>query len=196
MTVVVIDNRDSFVWNLVEYLSMIESDVRVIPNTITSDLLERRFGSDLKGIVISPGPGTPHRKEDVGNCIEVIRNFSEIPMLGICLGHQALGFAFGARIRLSPSGPVHGKTSMVFHDRKTVFRGLPEPMEVGRYHSLVVENPPHEMKVSARSANGIIMAMRHNERPLEGVQFHPESVLTPEGYQLIENWYEEYVNRS
>jgi anthranilate synthase component 2 len=192
MTVVVVDNKDSFVWNLVEYLSRIESDVKVVSNIITSAFLEKRF-SNLKGVVISPGPGTPRRKRDVGSCIEIIKNLVEIPILGICLGHQALGFAYGAEIKLSPSGPVHGKISKIFHDRKTIFKGLPEPMRVGRYHSLVVENPPRIMEVSARTSDGIIMALRHKNRPLEGVQFHPESVLSPQGFLLMENWYNEYI---
>ncbi len=195
MTIVVIDNRDSFVWNLVEYLSKIDPDVRVVPNTIAPTLLMKKF-NNLEGIVISPGPGTPRRKKDVGNCMEIIKNFVEIPVLGICLGHQALGFAYGAEIGLSPSGPVHGKVSEIYHDGETIFRGLPNPLKAGRYHSLVVENPPSIFKISARTSDGIIMAVRHRKRPLEGVQFHPESVLTPEGFQLMENWYEEYINKS
>ncbi len=188
MKVLFVNNKDSFVWNLVDYVSMFEPDTVVVPNTISLGEVEM-IGPDA--IVISPGPGNPHNPADIGTCIDIIKRFGpEIPILGVCLGHQAIAVAYGARVVHSPSGPVHGKTSEVIHSKSGIYEGLPSVIIGGRYHSLVVDETslPDELEVTARTGDGIIMGIRHREYPVEGIQFHPESVLTGDGLKIIENF--------
>jgi para-aminobenzoate synthetase component 2 len=184
-SILVVDNYDSFVYNLVQYLAELGASVRVKRNdeVDSDDLADMK----LDGVLISPGPGYP---SGAGNCIEIVRYCftHSLPMLGVCLGHQALGEAFGAQIVPAPE-LVHGRSSLVEHSNVGVFVGAPSPLVAGRYHSLVVssESLPDLFEVTARSGD-LIMGMRHREAPLEGVQFHPESVLTQDGYLLLANW--------
>jgi para-aminobenzoate synthetase component II len=184
-SVLVIDNYDSFVYNLVQYLEELGATVTVRRNDVVdaSDVAEM----DIDGVLISPGPGYP---ASAGNCIEIVQRCAEdkLPLLGVCLGHQALGEAFGAQIVPAPE-LLHGRSSLVEHDNVGVFAGVPSPLVAGRYHSLVVstEELPEVFEVTARSGE-LIMGLRHREAPLEGVQFHPESVLTQDGYLLLANW--------
>ncbi len=184
-SILVVDNYDSFVYNLVQYLGELGASVRVARNDeVASDDLA---DMELDGVLISPGPGYPR---NAGNCIEIVRYCfaHSLPMLGVCLGHQALGEAFGAQIVPAPQ-LVHGRSSLVEHSNAGVFVGAPSPLVAGRYHSLVVssESLPDLFEVTARSGD-LIMGIRHREAPLEGVQFHPESVLTQDGYLLLANW--------
>jgi anthranilate synthase/aminodeoxychorismate synthase-like glutamine amidotransferase len=180
-----IDNYDSFTYNLFQYLSELGEDVRVARNDQVS-LDEIRALSPGR-IVISPGPGTP---EEAGISNDVIRRFGgEIPILGVCLGHQCLGYAYGGKV--SRAGEVmHGKSSLVHHDGKGVFSGLESPFPAIRYHSLAVEpiGLPDCLEISARTENGVIMGLRHREFPVEGVQFHPESIMTKVGKDLLRNF--------
>lgn len=187
--VFVLDNYDSFTYNLVQYLGELGQDVEVRRNdTVTvSDVEHLR----PERIVLSPGPCTP---QEAGISIELIRRFAgKTPLLGVCLGHQAIGAAFGGNIIRAPK-LMHGKTSPVAHDGKTIFRDLPSPLTATRYHSLIVEEKtlPHELEISARTTDSdgshVIMGLRHRRYPVEGVQFHPESVLTTEGKHLIQNF--------
>jgi para-aminobenzoate synthetase component 2 len=181
----VIDNYDSFVYNLVQYVGELGATVEVVRNDKV-DANDVARGS-YDGVLVSPGPGHPR---SAGNCLEIIRYCAQVdlPMLGICLGHQALGEAFGADVVSAPE-LLHGRSSVVEHDATGVFAGLPNPMIAGRYHSLVVEATtlPACFEVTATSGR-LIMGMRHVSAPLEGVQFHPESVLTQHGYRLLANW--------
>jgi anthranilate synthase/aminodeoxychorismate synthase-like glutamine amidotransferase len=183
MRVLVVDNYDSFTYNLVQYLGELGAEVEVVRNDhATVDALLLR-GYDR--VIVSPGPCTP---DEAGISIEVLRRFpaAGIPVLGVCLGHQALGQAYGGRVIRHK--PIHGKTEPVEHDGRTVFAGLESPLTVGRYHSLVVaEELPDELEVSARGG-GVIMALRHKTLPAEGIQFHPESVLTEHGHDLLRNF--------
>ena len=183
--VLVIDNYDSFTYNLVQYLGELGAKVEVRRNDQTTlDEIERM---DPERIVISPGPKTP---TEAGICIELIRKFSgRKPILGVCLGHQAIGQAFGGEVVRAPV-IMHGKTSPVSHDGKTVFAGLPNPFPATRYHSLIVDRRglPEFLEISATSPDGLIMGLRHREMKVEGVQFHPESVLTDAGKQLLANF--------
>ena len=182
--ILVIDNYDSFTYNLVQYLGDLGEDLMVFRNDkVTLDKIARMNPSLL---VISPGPGGPL---DAGISCSAIRKFAgKIPILGVCLGHQAIGAVFGGKVVLADR-LMHGKTSPVYHDNGGVFRGLPNPMEAGRYHSLVIarRSLPPELKLTAWTEEGEVMGVRHAEYPVEGVQFHPESVLTPAGKDLLAN---------
>jgi anthranilate synthase/aminodeoxychorismate synthase-like glutamine amidotransferase len=184
--VLVIDNYDSFTYNLVQYFGELGAAVAVRRNDEVT--LDDVATLDPDRIVISPGPGRP---EEAGISLDVIRRFGpERPLLGVCLGHQAIGLAFGGRVVRAPA-PIHGKTSLVEHDSLGVFAGLASGVEVGRYHSLVVaaEDLPTDLVVAARTRDDqLIMGLRHRQWPIHGVQFHPESVLTPEGRQLLRNF--------
>ena len=187
--VFVLDNYDSFTYNLVQYLGELGAEVEVRRNDqVTVEEIETMRP---ERIVISPGPCTP---QDAGISIELIRHFAgKIPVLGVCLGHQAIGEAFGGSV-VRAAHLMHGKTSAVVHDNKSIFRGLPMPMTATRYHSLIVEEAglPPELEVSAwtteKDGSRTIMGLRHKEFPVEGVQFHPESVLTEAGKRLVENF--------
>jgi para-aminobenzoate synthetase component 2 len=185
--VLVIDNYDSFVYTIVGYLRHMGAETRVVRNDVP-DAVD--MVGDFDGVLVSPGPGTP---KDAGCSDAVIARCAEtgIPMLGVCLGHQALGEVFGARVSHAPE-LMHGKTSEVIHDGKGLLAGLPSPFTATRYHSLAVEpdTVPDELEVTATTASGIVMAMRHRTLPLDGVQFHPESVLTQGGHRLLANWLE------
>ncbi len=184
--ILLVDNRDSFVWNLAEYASIFD-EVKVVPNTITVAEVRK---IDPDGIIISPGPGSPESKRDVGNSPEIVLEI-EVPILGVCLGHQIIGHVFGGKV--GRVKPLHGKSSLVKHDGKTIFSGVKNPLEAGRYHSLAVLEVPKGFEVSAISlSDGVIMGIRHKSKPIEGVQFHPESVLTEyhsgEGLKIIKNF--------
>jgi anthranilate synthase/aminodeoxychorismate synthase-like glutamine amidotransferase len=183
MRVLVVDNYDSFTYNLVQYLGELGAEIEVVRNdhATVDDLLVRGYDR----MIVSPGPCTP---DQAGISLEAVRRFpaAKIPTLGVCLGHQALVQAWGGKIIRHQ--PVHGKTTKVQHDGRTIFRGLRDPLEVGRYHSLVADPAlPNELERSAY-ADEIVMAVRHRELPAEGVQFHPESVLTEQGRDLLANF--------
>jgi para-aminobenzoate synthetase component II len=184
-SILVVDNYDSFVYNLVQYMAELGAEVTVLRNDQVT--VEQVAELSPDGVLVSPGPGHPR---DAGNCVAIIRYCADrhIPMFGVCLGHQALGEAFGATIDRAPE-LLHGRSSLVDHNGVGVFEGVSDPLVVGRYHSLVVEDAglPREFQVTARS-HGLIMGMRHRTLPLEGVQFHPESVLTQDGYRMLANW--------
>ena len=183
--VLVIDNYDSFTYNLVQYLGELGAELTVRRNDkITIDEIQRMAP---ERIVISPGPKTP---SEAGICLDVIKTFSgRVPILGVCLGHQAIGQAFGGRVIRAPA-LMHGKTSPVSHDGKTIFSGLPNPFTATRYHSLIVEREslPTCLEISATAPDGLIMGLRHQTMKVEGVQFHPESILTEVGKNLLENF--------
>jgi anthranilate synthase component 2 len=183
-----VDNQDSFVWNLVDYVSQFYPETVVRSNRVTLAEVE---AMDPLGIVISPGPGHPAKARDIGSCLEIIKHFGETPILGVCLGHQAMNIAYGGTI--SHTRPLHGKTSEIRHDGKGIFRGLESPIIGGRYHSLAIERLSPELEVSAQTSDGVIMSVRHRSRPHCGLQFHPESVLTPSGKRLISNWIEDVI---
>jgi para-aminobenzoate synthetase component 2 len=183
--VLVVDNYDSFVYNLVQYLGQLGAD----PVVRRNDELSPADVEELRpsGIVISPGPGRP---EDAGISVPLIRALAgQAPILGVCLGHQAIGFAFGANV-VRAAQLLHGKTSQVSHDGRGIFEGLPEPLTATRYHSLVVERETlgDDLEVSAWAEDGTVMGLRHKSLPVDGVQFHPEAVLTEGGHRLIANW--------
>jgi len=187
--ILVIDNYDSFTYNLVQVVGKRTKDIRVIRNM---DMSVDEIASLVpRGIILSPGPGRP---EHAGVTIDVIQCLGpRIPMLGVCLGHQAIGHTFGAAVTHAPT-LMHGRTSSLMHNGKTIFRSLPNPLIVGRYHSLVVspDQLPDVLKVSAASEDGVIMGITHKQYPIEGIQFHPESILTPDGETIINNWLEVY----
>ena len=184
MTVLVLDNYDSFTYNLVQLLGELGAEVEVVRNDRAT--VEELLARAPERVVVSPGPCTP---DEAGLSLEVVRRFPEagVPMLGVCLGHQALAQAFGGRVIRHV--PVHGKATEIEHDGRTLFAGLEQHLTVGRYHSLVVEREsiPEDFEVSAEGG-GVVMAVRHRELPAEGVQFHPESVLTPEGRRILANF--------
>jgi para-aminobenzoate synthetase component II len=184
--ILVVDNYDSFVYNLVQYLAQLGASVEVRRNdAIHPSELD---ALDVQGVLISPGPGTP---QEAGNSMPIVSACAQrrLPLLGVCLGHQAIGAAYGASIVRAPE-LLHGKTSEVHHDCTGVLAGMPEPFTATRYHSLAVEASelPPEIVVNGRTASGVVMAIRHTEVPIEGVQFHPESVLTQGGHRLLANW--------
>jgi len=187
--ILLIDNYDSFTYNLFHYLGELGAEVRVYRNDkITLDEIERLKPAK---IVISPGPCTPR---EAGISCDVIRRFGEkIPILGVCLGHQCIGAAFGGEIVRAPT-IMHGKLSDIIHDSRTIFRSLKNPFPAMRYHSLVIHSDrlPAELTVSARTSDGVVMAVRHRTQPIEGVQFHPESILTEEGKRLLKNFLDYY----
>jgi para-aminobenzoate synthetase component II len=184
----VIDNYDSFTYNLVQYLGELGAEMLVVRNDeVTIDSIEK----DLKPerILISPGPGTP---DTAGISLSAIERFAgKLPILGVCLGHQAIGQHFGGTVKRAPE-PVHGKPVEILHDGKTIFNELPSPFNAGRYHSLIVdrETMPECLEISAESPDGLVMGLRHRELPIEGVQFHPESILTEHGRKLLQNFLE------
>jgi anthranilate synthase/aminodeoxychorismate synthase-like glutamine amidotransferase len=183
--ILVIDNYDSFTYNLVQYLG----ELGAAPKVYRNDAITIEQMRELKPerILISPGPGVP---SDAGMTIDAIRAFAgEVPILGVCLGHQAIGEAYGGRVARAPY-LMHGKTSEICHDSATIFRGLPYRFKATRYHSLIVEKEglPDSLEVSATTPDGLIMGLRHRKFPVEGVQFHPESVMTEHGKKLLENF--------
>jgi anthranilate synthase/aminodeoxychorismate synthase-like glutamine amidotransferase len=183
--VLVVDNYDSFTFNLVQYLTAAGAACTVVENDRLAVSELRALKPD--GLVISPGPGAP---EGAGVTVALIRELAGVvPMLGVCLGHQAIAQAFGARVSRS-GAPVHGKVSSVTHDGRGVLRGLPSPFGATRYHSLLVEPEglPDVLEISARTSAGEIMGLRHRQWPIEGLQFHPESILTEHGPRLVQNW--------
>jgi anthranilate synthase component 2 len=183
--VLLVDNYDSFTYNLVQELGALGADPVVFRNDAIDVAGIRGVGSD--GIVISPGPGRP---EDGGISLAVVAELGgEVPILGVCLGHQCIGQAFGARIVLAPE-LMHGKTSAIFHTGTGVFEDMPNPFEATRYHSLIVDRDsiPDVLEVTAETAGGIVMGLRHRDLPIEGVQFHPESILTGVGPDLLANF--------
>lgn len=184
--ILLLDNYDSFTFNLAQYLG----ELGAAPLVRRNDEITVAEIESLRPerIVISPGPGRP---EDAGVSVDTIRAFGgRVPLLGVCLGHQAIGYAFGGTISRAPS-LMHGKTSSLEHDGRGLFAGVTQPFVAGRYHSLVVSEPvPEVLEVSARSADGVVMGVRHREYPIHGVQFHPESVLTGEGKKILRNFLE------
>jgi anthranilate synthase/aminodeoxychorismate synthase-like glutamine amidotransferase len=183
--IVMIDNYDSFTYNLVQYIGQLGERVVVHRNdALTIDEI-RKLKPDA--IVLSPGPCTP---KEAGICVEVIRELGQtVSILGVCLGHQAVGYAFGGEV-IRAQRIMHGKTSQVINDGRTIFKGLPNPLVAGRYHSLILkrESLPDCFEISAETEEGEIMGIRHKELPVEGVQFHPESILTPNGKRLLKNF--------
>jgi anthranilate synthase/aminodeoxychorismate synthase-like glutamine amidotransferase len=182
--VAVIDNYDSFTYNLVQYLA----ELGARPTVFRNDAVGTAELRGYEALVISPGPGEP---ADAGISVDAIRTLAgELPVLGVCLGHQAIGEAFGGRVVRNP--PVHGKTSRIRHDGGPPFEGLPDPFDATRYHSLVVDGAslPDELEASAWTEDGVVMGLRHRAHPVFGVQFHPESILTPEGHRLLRNFLE------
>lgn len=181
----VIDNYDSFTYNLVQYLGELGADMKIFRNDETTvDEIEELVPEH---ILISPGPGTP---DSAGITLETIARFAgKLPILGVCLGHQSIGQHFGGKVSRAPE-PVHGKPVEVTHDGRSIFAGLPEKFNAGRYHSLIVERDgmPDCLEISAESPDGLVMGLRHKELPIEGVQFHPESILTEHGKTMLANF--------
>ena len=188
--ILVVDNYDSFVFNLVQYLQQLGAEVVVKRNDeVNADSIE-----EYDGVLLSPGPGTP---EDAGVCIEIVKKAIEKqkPLLGVCLGHQAIGAALGAKVSRAPE-LLHGKTSQVQHKNQGVFKDLNSPFRATRYHSLAIENSnlPNDLTITATTESGVIMGVKHRTAPIEGVQFHPESVLTEFGHELLSNWLQEILS--
>ncbi len=186
--ILVIDNYDSFTYNLVQYLGELGAEMKVFRNDAIT--LEEIGALQPERIVISPGPGTPHQ---AGITMDTIRHFGpSVPILGVCLGHQAIGAVYGGRVVRAPR-LMHGKTSVISHDGKGVFRGVDNPLVATRYHSLAIDpaSVPAELEVTALAEDGTIMGVRHRYYPVEGVQFHPESILTPEGMKILRNFLEQ-----
>jgi para-aminobenzoate synthetase component 2 len=193
MQVLVVDNYDSFVFNLVQYLGQLGVHAHVWRNDddrLATDADVAKAAEQFDGVLLSPGPGTPER---AGASIPLVKACAaaKTPLLGVCLGHQAIGAAFGGNVVRAPK-LMHGKTSEVIHDGRSLFSGIASPMTCTRYHSLIVaeDDLPRDLEITARTEDGIIMGLRHRKHPVEGVQFHPESVLTHDGKQLIKNFLE------
>lgn len=183
--ILIIDNYDSFTYNVYQYIASLGYVVEVVRNDQTT--IEEIAAKNYSAIIISPGPGTP---DDAGISKEVIAKFAgQVPILGICLGHQSIAEVFGGRVVRAPK-PVHGKVSFVHHSGTGIYQGLPQPFVAGRYHSLLVdsESVPACLEVTSKTEDGLIMGLKHREYTVEGVQFHPESVLTPEGMKLFNNF--------
>ncbi|MBU1043233.1 MAG: aminodeoxychorismate/anthranilate synthase component II [Candidatus Omnitrophica bacterium] len=183
--ILLIDNYDSFTYNLVQYFGELKQKVKVVRNDKISIAAIKKLKPDY--LVISPGPCTP---KEAGMSCEIIETFAgKIPILGVCLGHQCIGAVFGGEI-IRADKLMHGKTSAIFHDRQGIFKGLSSPFDATRYHSLVVQERglPQCLKIIARSEDGMIMAMQHRNLPIYGVQFHPESILTKQGKKILENF--------
>jgi para-aminobenzoate synthetase component 2 len=187
MRVLVVDNYDSFVYNLVQYLAQLGAECVVLRNDDPA-LASPSALDGVDAVLLSPGPSTPER---AGASIDVVRRCAEVarPLLGVCLGHQAIGVAYGGTVDRAPE-LLHGKTSQVHHKGAGVLAGLPDPFTATRYHSLTVlpDTVPAEFEVTGETGSGVVMAMRHRELPIEGVQFHPESVLTEGGHRMLANW--------
>lgn len=187
--VLVVDNRDSFVHNVVDYLRQLQAEVDVVDGTGKQDsgnyTVSPAMALTYDGLLLSPGPGTPEQAVTSRHLVEQV----DVPILGICLGHQVVAVSFGAIVTGAPE-LVHGEASNVLHDGQGVFKDLPNPFTAGRYHSLAVDpaSVPPELEVSAWTTDGVIMGLRHRQRPIEGVQFHPESILTESGHDLLHNW--------
>ena len=185
MKILVIDNYDSFTFNLVQLLGKFTHNIIVRRNDKTDEKDINKINPDR--IVVSPGPGRP---EDSNASLLAIKEFGKkIPVLGVCLGHQGIGYTFGGKIVNAPS-LMHGKSSKIFHDEKSIYKNLPQGFDAGRYHSLVVDKNslPNCFEISSHTEDDVVMGIRHKEYPIEGIQFHPESVLTAEGVNLIKNW--------
>ena len=185
MRLLLVDNFDSFVFNLAQAFGALGADLEVVRNDVSIDDLTALRPD---AVVISPGPGTP---DEAGVSVEAIQTFADkVPVLGVCLGHQCIARAFGGRVTRAGGGPVHGKTSQVTHDGRTLFEGLSTPFTATRYHSLAIEpdGVPAPLEVTARSEDGVVMGVRHRDLPIEGVQFHPESVLCLDGDRLLANF--------
>lgn len=186
--ILVIDNYDSFTFNLVQYIKQIGEEVVVIRNDQVS--LEEIERITPNHILISPGPGNP---DTAGICLDVVKRFyQEIPILGVCLGHQIIAQAFGGKVEKAKK-PMHGKASLITHDERHIFRKIASPLQVARYHSLVVDETtfPQCLEITARTEDGEIMALRHKEYKIEAVQFHPEAILTEKGLQMLQNFFQE-----
>lgn len=191
--ILVIDNYDSFTFNLVQYLEMLGEEIMVVRNDQCE--LEDIERLNPRAILLSPGPGNP---DQAGICLEVVQRFyKELPILGVCLGHQVIAQAFGGEI-VKAERPMHGKVSMIRHDRKSIFAKIKDSLAVARYHSLVVEleSMPDCLEVSATAENGEIMALRHKHYQVESLQFHPESIMTEQGLDLLENFFSSTSNRT
>ena len=182
--ILVVDNYDSFVFNLVQYLQQLGAECTVVRN----DAVTAQEASKFDGVLISPGPGTP---EKAGISVEMIKYCAQhsIPLFGVCLGHQAIGVAFGATVSRAPE-LLHGKTSLVYHQQEGVLADIPSPFTATRYHSLCVEKDsvPNTLHITGTTDSGLVMSMEHTTLPIQGVQFHPESVLTEHGHQMLANW--------
>jgi para-aminobenzoate synthetase component 2 len=182
--ILVVDNYDSFVFNLVQYLQQLGAECTVVRN----DMVAAEEASKYDGVLISPGPGTP---EKAGISVEMIKYCARnsIPLFGVCLGHQAIGVAFGATVSRAPE-LLHGKTSLVYHQQEGVLADIPSPFTATRYHSLCVEKDsvPNTLRITGSTDSGLVMSMEHTSLPIQGVQFHPESVLTEHGHQMLANW--------
>jgi len=182
--ILVVDNYDSFVFNLVQYLQQLGAECTVVRN----DAVAAEEASKYDGVLISPGPGTP---EKAGISVEMIKYCAQhsIPLFGVCLGHQAIGVAFGATVSRAPE-LLHGKTSLVYHQQEGVLADIPSPFTATRYHSLCVEKDsvPNTLHITGTTDSGLVMSMEHTSLPIQGVQFHPESVLTEHGHQMLANW--------
>jgi len=185
-SVLLIDNYDSFTYNLVHYLQELGESIEVVRNDAFS--VSEIKSKNPKAVLISPGPGEP---KNAGICIDFIKNAENIPVMGVCLGHQAIGEAFGGKI-IRAEKPMHGKTSMISHSGKTLFQGLPSPFIATRYHSLVIDKAtlPDCLEITATTEDGTIMAISHTSRNIHGVQFHPESIASEHGHKMLKNFLE------